>query len=45
MNRINEEMVSINAYGIIGELYRNNITEKLNISKNVNNNELLIKIE
>ena len=46
LNRIIiEEMVTINTYGMIGELDINNMTEKSDISKNVNNNELLIKIE
>ena len=38
------EIVTINKYGIIGELDINSITEKT-ISKNENSIELLIKIE
>ena len=45
MNRIIEEIVTINTYGVIGELDINNMTKKFNISKNKNNNELFIKIE
>ena len=37
-------MVTIDTYGIIGELDINNMTEKLNISKNENNTELFIKL-
>ena len=37
-------MVTINTCGMISELDINNATGKSNISKNVNNNELLIKI-
>ena len=35
-------MVTINTYGMIGELYINNMTGKYNTSTN-KNNELLIK--
>ena len=38
-------MVTINTYAIIAELDTNNITEKFDISKNENNNELFLKIE
>ena len=38
-------MIAINAYGMIGELDINNITEKFDISKNGHDNELLLKIE
>ena len=37
-------MVTINTYGMIGELDINNRTEKSDISKSENNNKLLIKI-
>ena len=37
-------MVTINTYGMIGELDINNMTEKSGISKN-GNNVLLLKIE
>ena len=37
-------MVTINRYGMIGELDISNMTEKIKY-KNENNNELLIKIE
>ena len=40
-----EEMVTINTYGMIGELDANNMTENSDISINENNNELLIKME
>ena len=38
-------MVTINIYEMIGKLDVNNMTEKSHISKNENNNKLLIKIE
>ena len=38
-------MVTINTYGIIGELNIINMTEKSDIRKNKNNNELMLKIE
>ena len=38
-------MVTINTYGMIGELDANNITENSDVSINENNNELLIKME
>ena len=38
-------MIAINTYGMIIEFDINNRTLKSNISKNGNNNELLIKIE
>ena len=39
-------MVTINTYGMMGELYINNMTKKFDISKNYENyNELLIKLE
>ena len=45
MNRLTEEIVTINTSGMLAELDINNMTEKSVISKNENNNELLIKIE
>ena len=45
INRIIEEMVTIYTYGMIRELDINNRTEKSHVSKNKNNNELLLKIE
>ena len=45
MNKIIEEIVTINTYGMIGELDINNMTEKSDISKKEINNELLLKIE
>ena len=45
MNRIIDEMVTINTYGMKGELDVFNMTEKSDISINENYNELLIKIK
>ena len=45
MNKIIEKIVTINTHGMIGELDINHMTERSDILKNENNNELLLKRE